>query len=75
MAAFLPFLPKSDGSPVVTESLMRPHHGQQIRCVCDWSGHDVDDVSMLEDRNHLHGHFHMLHDAVQVRFEQLLTET
>lgn len=58
------FLPKANGGPVVAESLMWPHHWQQVWCVCDRSGHDVDDVGMLEDRNHLHGHFHMLHDAV-----------
>lgn len=69
------FSPKADGGPVVAESLMWPHHRQQVRGVCDWSRHDVYDVCMLEDRNQLHGHFHMLHDAVQVRFEQLLTKT
>lgn len=69
------FLPKANGGPVVTESLMWPQHGQQVRGVCDWSRHDVDDVGVLENGNHLHGHFHMLHDAVQVRFKQLLTET
>lgn len=54
---------------------MWPDHGQQVRGVCDRSGHDVNDVGMLKDRNHLHGLFHMLHDAVQVRFKKLLTKT
>lgn len=80
--ADIPFLktleqhkPKADGSPVVADSLKRSDHGQQVGRVRDRSRHDVDDVSFLQHRDHLHGHLNVLHDPVKIRLKQLLTET
>ncbi len=42
-----PHLPKANGSPVVANSTVWSDHGQWVRCICDWSRHDVDDVSFL----------------------------
>lgn len=70
-----PNVPKADGGPVVANSLVWSHHGQQVRGVCDWSRHDVDDVGLLQHRHHLHGHLNVLHYPVQVRLKQLLPET
>lgn len=68
-------VPEADGSPVVTNSLVWPDHGQEVGGVRDWSRHDVDDVSLLQHRDHLHGHLDMLHYPVKIRLKQLLTET
>lgn len=59
-------VPKTNGCPVVANTLVWSHHGQKVRGVCDRSRYNVDDVSGLQHRDHLHGHFYMLHYPVKV---------
>lgn len=71
---FFRHVPKTNGCPVVANTLVWSHHGQNVRGVCDWSRYDVDDVGLLQHRDHLHGHFNMLHDPVKVRLKELLAK-
>lgn len=53
---------------------MGTHHRQDVRRIRDRAIDDIDDVRLLQDRDHFHGSFDMLHDPVQVRLKELLSK-
>lgn len=54
---------------------MGPHHGQDVRRIGDGAVDHIDDVGLLQGRDHLHGHFQVLCQPVQVSLKELLPET